>query len=284
MWNGKTVSVVVPAYNEEATVRQIVEEVLRDAPVDEVIVVNNNSTDRTVEEASKTPARILFEPRPGYGFALRKGLESAKGDHVVLFDADGNFVASDIGKLLAYTDCFDFVKGTRSRPELVEDGIYSPFLSWLVLVANIAVSKFQQFVFRGPVLTDAGCTLRLIKSDTLRKLLPFITVGGGHFQADLTNLAMIKKTRMIEVPVRFTKRRGGYSKYGTVTGLTKVALNMILLTVRQRILAFSGYYGVERTRFAEPSREVPANRVQALKCAAGGAASETSGSNQPPGC
>jgi glycosyltransferase involved in cell wall biosynthesis len=242
MWNGKRISVVIPAYNEESTVREIVEEVFREAPVDEVIVVNNNSTDRTAEEAAKTSARIVFEERPGYGFALRRGLENAGGDFVVLFDADGNFVAADILKLLAYTDCFDFVKGTRSRRELVEDGIYSPLISWLVLASNVVVSQFQQLIFHGPILTDAGCTLRLIKREAVGKLLPLLTVGGGHFQADLTNLAMIKKIKMIEVPVRFTKRRGGYSKYGTFWGLAKVAIQMVSHTIKQRFLAFAGSY------------------------------------------
>ena len=242
MWNGKTVSVVVPAYNEEFTVREIVEEVFREAPVDEVIVVNNNSTDRTAEEAGKTRARVLFENRPGYGFALRKGIENATGDYVVLFDADGNFAAADIQKLLAYTDCFDLVKGTRSRPELVEEGTYPPFLLWLVIIANVLVSKFQQVLFRGPVLTDAGCSLRLIKRDTVRMLLPFVTVGGAHFLVDLTNLAMVAKVKIIEVPVRFTKRRGGYSKHGAFWGLAGIAQRMVLHTIRQRFLAWLGRY------------------------------------------
>jgi glycosyltransferase involved in cell wall biosynthesis len=251
MWNGKTVSVVVPAYNEETTVRVIVEEVYREAPVDEVIVVNNNSTDRTAEEAGKTRARILFEPRMGYGFALRKGLENATGHYIVLFDADGNFAAPDIRKLLAYTDCFDFVKGTRARRELVEKGTYPPFLSWLVLAANVIVSKFQQTLFHGPVVTDAGCTLRLIKRDVVHMLLPAMTVGGAHFQVDLTNLAMIAGVRTIEVPVRFTRRRGGYSKHGAFFGLSGVAIQMVLHTIKQRFLSWFGYYRPLQIKFRE---------------------------------
>jgi len=253
MWNGKTVSVVIPTYNEEATVREIVDEVFLLAPADEVIVVNNNSTDRTAEEAAKTRATIVFESRQGYGFALRKGIESASGDYIVLFDADGNFAAADIQKLLAYTDCFDFVKGTRARPELAEEGVYSPFLLRLVILANVVVSKFQQFLFRQAVLTDAGCTLRLFKRDDVRKLLPYVTVGGGHFLIDLTNLAMIAGVRMIEVPVRFTKRRGGYSKHGAFSGLAKIAIRMTLHTAKQRILAWAGRYpAIQGGRHAHP--------------------------------
>lgn len=242
MWNGQRVSVVIPAYNEEDTVREIVEEVYREAPVDEVIVVNNDSTDRTVEEVKKTRAALLFEKRRGYGFALRKGLENATGEYVVLFDADGNFPAKDIRKLLAYADCFDFVKGTRARRELVEKGIYAPWLSWLLIVANVATAKFQQVLFRGPALTDAGCTLRLIRHDALRKILPFVTVGGPHFLTDITNLAMIAKIKTIEVPVHFTRRRGGYSKHGAFWGLSRIAVRMILHTIKQRVGASFGRY------------------------------------------
>jgi glycosyltransferase involved in cell wall biosynthesis len=266
MWNGKTVSVIVPAYNEEETVREIVEEVYREAPVDEVLVVNNDSIDRTAEEAEGAKARVLLEKRRGYGFALRKGLETATGDYIVLFDADGNFAAADIVKLLAYVDCFDLVKGTRSRRELIEEGVYSRWLSWLVMVANVFVSKFQQLLFRGPALTDAGCTLRLIKRSVVRGLLPLVTVGGAHFLVDLTNLAMIAKVRIIEVPVRFTKRRGGYSKHGAFSGLSRIAVLMLLHTMKQRLLAWSGHYPTLRGGLkdiaSEPSTVRPVAPVQ----------------------
>ena len=111
-----------------------------------------------------------------------------------------------------------------------------------MIIANVFVSKFQQVLFRGPVLTDAGCTLRLIKRDTVRMLLPFVTVGGAHFLVDLTNLAMVAKVRIIEVPVRFTKRRGGYSKHGAFRGLACIAQRMVLHTIRQRFFAWFGRY------------------------------------------
>lgn len=242
VWNHRTVSVVIPAHNEEETVREIVEEVCREAPVDEVIVVDNNSTDRTAEEVRKTGAVLVFEERKGYGFALRKGLERAQGDYLVLFDADGNFPAKDIRKLLAYAECFEFVKGTRARRELVEEGVYPPFLLWLVIVSNVALAKFQQVLFRSPALTDAGCTLRLIRRDVFQTIAPFLTVGGAHFLTDLTNLAMIAKVKMIEVPVHFTRRRGGQSKHGAFLGLAKIAIRMALHTIRQRILSWLGRY------------------------------------------
>ena len=240
MWNNKTVSVVIPAHTEEETVRTIIEKVYGCVPVDEVLVVNNASTDRTGEEVKKTRAKLTFEGRKGYGFAVQKGFREAMGDLVVLFDADGNFPAKDILKLLAYADDFDLVKGTRSRRELIEKGVYPPFISWLVMTANIAVAKFQQFVFRGPALTD-NCSLRLIKKSALKKILPQISVGGPCFLTDMTDLAMLANLSIIEIPVRFTKRIGGRSKYSTF-GLMKVAVKMVLHIMKQRVLGWFGHY------------------------------------------
>lgn len=242
MWQGKKISIIIPALNEEETIRSVVDEIYKETPADELIVIDNGSTDRTKEEVGKTKAKIIEELKRGYGNALRRGLKEASGDFIVLFDADGNFPAKDIMKLLPYADEFDFVKGTRARKELVEKGIYSPLVSWLVIIANIAVSKFQQFLFRGPALTDAGCTLRLINKKTRDTILPYLTVGGGHFLTDMTNLAMIAKLKIIEVPVRFTKRRGGKSKHGGFWGLSKIAARMVAHTIKQRLLAWLGYY------------------------------------------
>lgn len=241
MWNGKKISIVIPAYNEEEVIRHTVEEVYREIPADEVIVVNNNSKDRTAEEISKTKARAVFEKRQGYGFAVQKGFREASGDLVVLFDADGNFPTKDIFKLLAYAEDFDFVKGTRSRKELVQKGIFSPFISWVGIIANIIVAKMQQLLFWGPVLTDAGCSLRLIKKSALKTILPHFTVGGAYFLVDYTNLAILAKIKTIEIPVRFTKRRGGQSKYRT-HDLVKVALKMVWHTLKQRVQSWAGHY------------------------------------------
>ena len=74
MYGSRTISVVLPAYNEEQYIRAAVEDFLSTGMVDEVVVVDNNSRDRTAEEAGRTPARIVRETAQGYGHALRRGL------------------------------------------------------------------------------------------------------------------------------------------------------------------------------------------------------------------
>src|SRR3954453_19642591 len=98
---GKTVSVVFPAYNEEQNIRPAIDDFLIRDVVDEIVVVDNNSRDRTAAEAAATPARVITETRQGYGFALRRGLAEASGDIIILAEPDGTFIGRDVLKLLA---------------------------------------------------------------------------------------------------------------------------------------------------------------------------------------
>jgi len=121
MYGSKTVSVVLPAYNEEKYIRAAVEDFLTLGVVDEVLVVDNNSRDGTAVEARATRARVVSETRQGYGYALRRGLQDASGDIIIMAEPDGTFLGRDVLKLLAYADDFDMVCGTRTTRELVWD-------------------------------------------------------------------------------------------------------------------------------------------------------------------
>ncbi len=158
MYGGRTVTVVLPAFNEEPHIRQAVEDFLASGVVDEVLVVDNNSRDRTAEVARSTAARLVQEPAQGYGHALRRGLREASGDLVILAEPDGTFVGRDVLKLLAYADDFDMVCGTRTTRELIWT---QANMGWFLRVGNLVVAKFLQVLFGGPSLTDCGCTLRL---------------------------------------------------------------------------------------------------------------------------
>src|SRR3989338_10234711 len=119
MYNNKTVSVIFPAYNEQENIRVAIEEFFSVDIVDEVIAVDNNSTDNTAKEIKKTKAKYFLETKQGYGNALQRGLREAKGDFVFMCEPDGTFVAKDIIKMLAYSDEFDVVFGTRTSKTLI---------------------------------------------------------------------------------------------------------------------------------------------------------------------
>lgn len=231
MYGTRTVSVVFPAYNEEQHIRRAVEDFFVPGVVDEIVVVDNNSKDRTRVEAESTAARVVSETAQGYGNALRRGLREAKGDVIILAEPDGTFVGRDVLKLLAYCDDFDMVCGTRTTRELIWA---QANMGWFLRVGNWAVAKLLQFLHDGPSLSDCGCTLRLIRREALTTFADKLTVGGSHFLPEMVILALKHGVSVIEVPVNYRGRVGESKITGTLKGTLRTGFNMIALILRTR--------------------------------------------------
>lgn len=107
------ISVVIPCYNEEAGIGRVLEKI----PdfIQEIIVVDNNSTDRTAEIARTKGATVVHESRQGYGYAYKAGLAAAKGDIIVTMDGDGTYPTIAIAYLvdILLEDELDFVSARR---------------------------------------------------------------------------------------------------------------------------------------------------------------------------
>jgi glycosyltransferase involved in cell wall biosynthesis len=234
MWQGNRVSVVFPAYNEEAGIAQAVREFSDIDAVDEVLVIDNNSRDATAARAEQAGARVIYESRQGYGNALRRGLAEAQSEYVVLAEPDGTFMAKDILKLLAYADDFDLVLGTRTTRELIWHGAN---MGWQLRWGNWLVAKLLQVLFGGPSLSDCGCTLRLIRRTAADRLLPRFTVGGSHFLPEMVCLALLNDLRLVEVPVNYRTRVGQSKITGSMRTTVRVASHMVALIFRYRVLA-----------------------------------------------
>jgi glycosyltransferase involved in cell wall biosynthesis len=232
MYADKRVSVVFPAYNEELHIRKAVGDFLLTGIVDEIIVVDNNSRDRTAEEAAMTPARVVTEPAQGYGYALRRGLREATGELLILAEPDGTFVGRDILKLLAYSDDFDMVCGTRTTRELIWA---QANMGWFLRVGNWTVAKLIQILHDGPSLTDCGCTLRLIRRSALMQIGDRFTVGGSHFLPEMVILGLRRKLKIIEVPVNYRGRVGESKITGSLKGTLTTGFRMIALILRYRL-------------------------------------------------
>jgi glycosyltransferase involved in cell wall biosynthesis len=232
MYGGRTVSVVFPAYNEAAHIRHAVEDFFLPGVVDEVIVVDNNSRDRTADETRATPARLVQEAAQGYGHALTRGLREATGDLVILAEPDGTFVGRDVLKLLAYADDFDMVCGTRTTRELIWT---QANMGWFLRLGNLAVAKFLQVLHGGPSLTDCGCTLRLTHRAAVAQIVDHLTVGGSHFLPEMVILALRRGLRVIEVPVNYRGRIGESKITGTLKGTLFTGFAMIALILRYRV-------------------------------------------------
>jgi glycosyltransferase involved in cell wall biosynthesis len=231
MYGAKTVSVVFPAYNEEKYIRAAVDDFFSTGIVDEVVVVDNNSRDRTADEVRQTRARLVAETRQGYGHALRRGLHEATGDLVILAEPDGTFIGRDVLKLLAYAEDFDMVCGTRTTRELIWE---QANMGWFLRVGNWSVAKMIQLLYDAPSLSDCGCTLRLLRREGLARIQHELTVGGSHFLPQMVIAGLKHGLRIIEVPVNYRGRIGDSKITGTIEGTLRTGLRMIALILGSR--------------------------------------------------
>jgi len=238
MWQGKTVSVVFPVYNEEDGIVAAIHDFFATGYVDEIVAVDNNSRDRSAELIRTTRARLVTEARQGYGFALRCGLREAQCDLIILSEPDGTFMGKDILKLLAYSDDFEMVMGTRTTRELIwaeaNMGIFLRLGNWVV-------AKLLEFLFNGPSLSDCGCTMRLIRASAARRIQAHLTVGGSHFLPEMVILGLLSKLRIIEVPVNYRGRLGTSKITGSFKTAWQVGWRMIGLILSYRSRTWLGH-------------------------------------------
>lgn len=235
MWRGERVSVILPTYNERDSIRQAVEDFFATGIVDEVVVVNNNAVPGTSEAVAATAAREVHEPRQGYGYAIQRGLREATGDYLVISEPDGTFLARDVHKLLAYSDDFDVVYGSRTARTFIWHGAnMGLFLRW----GNWAVAKLMEFLFNATNLTDVGCTLRLIRRSALERIQPHFSVGGSHFGPEMMVLSLAHGLRVIQIPVNYLPRVGRSSVTGDHRVAFLLGLRMIALILRYRLASW----------------------------------------------
>lgn len=224
--------VAMTAYNDEASIADAVSEFKSQPDVREVVVVDNNSSDRTAELASNAGARVVHETSQGYGYACMRGLKESIQDRetnvVVLVEGDMTFAGRDISKLIPYLDNVDMVVGTRTTQELVaEDSQMDWFFVWgnLFLAKMIQVKFFDVRHWGRVRLTDVGCTFRAIRTEALVKIIDKLDVGGHHFSPHMMMVAMSEGMKLVEIPVTFRKRwgaskgAGANKKIGFLVGL-----------------------------------------------------------------
>jgi glycosyltransferase involved in cell wall biosynthesis len=231
MYNGKTVSVVMPAYNEEKGIATVVSSFLSIPEVDQAIVVDNNSADKTAELAAAAGATVVREERRGYGYASQTALRSANSDYVIIVESDVTFRAEDVRKFLAYAEDFDVVFGSRTSKSCIWEGSnMGPFLRY----GNWAVGKLLEYVHNGPCLTDVGCTYKLLRREALQFLIPMFTVGRSHFSPELMILAIRSHLNCVEIPVHYGPRTGTSKITGSFWKAFRLGLRMIGMIVVYR--------------------------------------------------
>ncbi|WP_299396539.1 glycosyltransferase family 2 protein [uncultured Gelidibacter sp.] len=208
------IKVIIPAYNEADSIGLVI----KDIPeiVDEVIVVNNNSTDSTVEVAQNAGATVLTQPEMGYGHACLMGMSyvaslSEKPDIIVFMDGDYSDYPEELTKIIQpiLEDNIDFVVGARVK-HLQEKGSMTPqqhFGNWL--------ATFLMRILFGAKFTDLG-PFRAIKYQKLLDLHMQDKTYGWTVEMQLK--ALRQNLSYVEVPVKYKKRIGVSKVSGTIKG------------------------------------------------------------------
>jgi glycosyltransferase involved in cell wall biosynthesis len=211
MYKGKKVSVVFGTYNEADSIRAEIEAYFATGLVDEVIAVDNNAKGNTKEEIEKTKAKRVVENKQGYGYAYMRALSEATGDLIFMTEVDGTFKPSDLHKFLLYSDDFPVVFGTRTSRAAIWSGAFMPFP---VRFANWLWAKIIEVLYNGPVLTDVGCTCKLLNRDSLEKIKKYFheSPGDGTFSPEIMIWLVRLEKKIIEIPVIY-KERVGVSGY-----------------------------------------------------------------------
>jgi glycosyltransferase involved in cell wall biosynthesis len=207
VFDGKRVCVVIPAWNEEEPIGQTIKD-FKTPEVDEVIVVDNNSTDNTAEVARKSGARVVHEPIQGYGAAIRRGLREAIDggyEFIIITEADQTFLGRDVRKLLENCRGRHFVVGTRTATPYLGEGAN---MGLFLVVGNMAVAKLLGLLHGYLPLTDVGCTLRVIRRPMLETILPELEAEGAALSPQMIVRVLRHGGKIKEIPVHYLSRVG----------------------------------------------------------------------------
>jgi glycosyltransferase involved in cell wall biosynthesis len=207
---GLDVSVVLPCLNEAETVGTCVTtaiDTLRRLGLrGEVVVVDNGSEDGSAEIARAAGARIVLEPRRGYGNALRRGAEEARGNLIVMADADDSYDLTELGRFVdELRGGADLVMGSR-RLGRIEPGA----MPWLNhRIGNPLLSGILNLFFKGRV-SDAHCGMRALTRDAYRRMKA--NAPGMEFASEMVIKASLANMRIANIPI--TLRRDGRAAHG----------------------------------------------------------------------
>jgi hypothetical protein len=227
-----SVTVVLTAYNDEQSIAMAVRDFAAHRLVRRVIVVDNNSSDGTSRAASDAGAIVVVHKEPGYGQCVYRALSEAAvysdTTLTLLCEGDCTFRAFDIDKFMAYLPHGEIVNGTR-----IVEQLRSPRtqLTTFMYYGNFVVGKLLELkhVGRG-TLTDVGTTYKLVRNDSLVRLLPHLNRAINlEFNAHFLDRALELGIQLIECPVTFYPRVGA-SKGGNTSNWRAFRVGLRMMT------------------------------------------------------
>ncbi len=214
----KSLSVIFPAFNEEANIRAVVEDACRIipkfAPVFEIIVVDDGSEDRTGEICDDlalefSDVRVVHHAtNRGYGAALKSGIEQARYDVIFFTDSDGQFDLREVATLLEQTDAYDIVAGYRARRHDPPHRLLFAW-GWNILVRSVLRTKIR----------DIDCAFKAFKRHVFDSVQ--IHSAGAMVNAEIFAQASAFGMTVKELPVSHFPRRHGQPTGDNVAVISK---------------------------------------------------------------
>ncbi len=203
---GTSVSIVMPCLNEEETVgvcvRKGLDWLARSGLPGEVLVIDNGSSDRSVELATEAGARVIHEAVRGYGAALSRGFDEAAGDYLVMGDCDDTYDFSDLDDLVRpLGEGYDMVVGNRFA-----GGIRPGAMTWSHRYIGTPVITTLIRVFAGIRVGDSQCGLRALTRETAQRLE--MRSEGMEFASEMILKASRRGMRVAEAPIAYYERLG----------------------------------------------------------------------------
>jgi glycosyltransferase involved in cell wall biosynthesis len=231
MIDGK-LSLVLPAHNEEANLRPVVERALEVLPQQcrdwEIIVVNDGSRDDTgaiaAELAAANPDRVRVVTHPrncGYGAALTSGFDAATGDYLMFMDSDRQFDIGDIARLVPFVGVYDIVAGYRIKRN-------DP---WYRFAIGYTFNTIVTILF-GIQLRDIDCGFKIFKADLLRGME--LTSPGALINTEIHAKANKQGATLVEVGVNHFARLVGEQSGASVKVILRAMVETLKLWVRMQ--------------------------------------------------
>jgi glycosyltransferase involved in cell wall biosynthesis len=216
------ITLIIPALNEAACIEPLLAE-LPAGLIQQLLIVDNGSTDDTAGAALRAGAQVIMEPRRGYGYACAAGVTAASGELLAFMDGDGSFVPGELAALLVplLDGSADLVLGTRMRGGMTA-GSMPPHQRF----GNQLVARLMYRLY-GLRLTDLG-PFRVVRRDLLNTLdMREMTYG---WPVEMIVKAARHGARIVELPVSYRPRSAGVSKVGGTARGTILAAYRILRT------------------------------------------------------
>jgi glycosyltransferase involved in cell wall biosynthesis len=219
-------SVIIPALNEADAIAAVVQDFLAQPLVDECIVVDNGSTDATAANARAAGARVVVEPRRGYGQACAAGVAAATSDILVFADGDGSDVPSDLLQITAplLDGTRDFVLGSRTRGRREPGSLLASQLVAAWLAGTLLRLRYNARY------TDMGPFRAITRTALVSLRMSEMTYG---WNLEMQMKAARAQLRILEIPVSYRHRQAGVSKVaGSLQGSIKAALRIMQVFLR----------------------------------------------------